>query len=99
VTKKIRVIQSSLAKKGFVADDTGHHIYYRFFIGGKRTDVYTFFSHGDVEIHGGRINQTAKQLRLDKDKFLELIDCHMDESAYTKLLLDGGHIELPEFLR
>ena len=92
MTKKVREIEAALSKKGFRQDAT-HHLYWHFFLDGKKTTVNTFFSHGATEIYGGRINQQARQLNLSKKQFLEFIECRLDEAAYQKILLDGGHIE------
>lgn len=93
MTRKIRVIQSSLSKKGFQPDGSkSHHVYFRFFLNGLRTDIYTYFSHGADEAGDWLLKQMAKQVKLDRSQFLELVDCGMDYERYAQLLLEGGHV-------
>jgi hypothetical protein len=82
-------MQTALLQKGFREDNKKHHIYFHFYFNGKKTSIFTFFSHGDTEVSGGRINQMGRQVKLiDKVKFLELVDCDMDADAYIKILLE-----------
>ena len=89
-TRKGRDIDASLRKKGFSRDVSGDHVYYYF--GGTR--VKTKMSHGmmssslSVEL----ISDMARQLRLTKRQFLDLIDCPLDEAGYRAILEKLGII-------
>lgn len=42
-----RIIESSLAKKGFIREETTHHTYFYHEYNGKRTGITAYTSHGD----------------------------------------------------
>ncbi len=86
--RKGRDIDAALRKKGFRYDSTGDHRYY-FFSG---TSIRTKMSHGAMGTSIGvdLITQMARQLRLTKKQFLDLIDCPLDEAGYREILKDQG---------
>ena len=55
---------------------------------GKKTDVMTCVSHGrrSENIGSGLIGKMARQCRLSKKDFLDLVDCPLDEKGYRKNL-------------
>ena len=95
--KKVREIKKILLEKGFREDNGKHHIYYRFFLDGKKTSVYTYFSHDASDANDFLLSQISRQLKFQKrDHLLQFIDCHIDERAYTKMLFDGNYVRREE---
>jgi predicted RNA binding protein YcfA (HicA-like mRNA interferase family) len=87
--RSAREVAANLERKGFIADD-GDHTFYRLFVDGKNTGIRTKISHGEKEIHDGLLSQMAKQTRLVRKEFLDLIDCPMTGSQYIELLRERG---------
>ncbi len=88
-----RIIESNLPSKGFVRDDSTHHRYFHHEYQGKRTDAYTYTSHGS-SYKTYRINLIKKmktQLRLNSNKeVFNLCTCPIDGEEYNQILLDNG---------
>ncbi len=90
---KTKDICSALKKKGFSEDTDSHHIYYRLFYNGKKTEVHTFISHGLPEYGDSLIGKMKKQLCLQsKTEFQNLIECPMTKEEYINLLIQRGNI-------
>jgi predicted RNA binding protein YcfA (HicA-like mRNA interferase family) len=89
--RSAREVAANLERKGFVPDE-GDHTFFRLFVGGKNTGIRTKISHGVKEIHDGLLSQMAKQTKLVKKEFLELVDCPMSEERYRELLCERGHL-------
>jgi predicted RNA binding protein YcfA (HicA-like mRNA interferase family) len=84
-------VAQNLQRKGFTPDEGDHH-FYRLFVHGKNTGIRTKISHGEKEIHDGLLAQMAKQTKLAKKEFLELVDCPMNVDRYLELLRERGHL-------
>ena len=82
-------IDSALCKKGFRRKKNGKHILY-FLNGNPR--VRTMISHGTMgeTIDADLISKMARQLRLTKNQFLNLIDCTVSEKDYRAILRNQG---------
>jgi len=80
-----RDIDAALRKKGFLRDDDGTHIQYRF---ACLPRIRTMMSHGAMSatLSAKLIGDMSRQLHLTKKQFLELIDCTLDEDGYRKIL-------------
>ena len=90
-SRKTRDVSTSLCRKGFQKKETDHtkfHLY----IDGKRTGIYTKISHGEVEVHEPLIKSMARELRLSKEQFLALVDCHIDGDQYISILNENGSL-------
>ena len=90
-SRSVRVVDSALTKKGFDRTKDGDHLRYYFF--DRQTGAtlsQTKISHGTFSETIGTplISQMARQLRLTKKQFLELIDCTMDEDGYRLMIND-----------
>ena len=97
MNKKVRDIKKSLLNKGFLEDGAkADHVYFRFFLDGKRTSISTHYSHGEIDIGPPLISLMSREMKLKKEQFLQFVDCHMDGAAYAKILLDGQHIRREE---
>ena len=83
-------IDQALRKKGFRRDMDGKHIHYFFYgLNGEKTGIYTLMSHGmgSTSIGNPLLGLMARQLRLTKSQFLDLIDCTLDEEGYRHLVI------------
>lgn len=84
-------IGAALRKKGFVPRENDH-TFYHLFVNGKKTIISTKISHGEKEIRDKLLGMMARQLRLSRRDFLNLVDCPLTFDEYVKLLRDSGHI-------
>lgn len=93
-TLKKGTIESSLEQKGFsiVVTDHKHFIYYT--LSGKKTAVRTKTSHGSgsVTISDSLIGLMARQCKLTKGRFLDLINCPLSRPDYEQMLAQADHI-------
>ena len=98
-TRSGRNIDAALRKKGFVRSIDSDHIVYRFFSIDEELLARTKMSHGmmgsSISVH--LISVMARQLHLTKSRFLELIDCSLDEDGYREILekTDASEIATP----
>jgi len=90
-TKTTHQIRQSLTKKGFVEDKT-HHCYFHLYINGKRTSIYTLLSHGKKECGDNLLAKMARELRLKRKEFNDLIDCPLDKETYIQMLKTKGEL-------
>jgi len=86
--RKGRDIDVALQKKGFRRNMSGDHIFYYF----GDTRITTKMSHGMMghSLSTDLISRMARQLRLTKRQFLELIDCTVAEERYREILRETG---------
>lgn len=89
--RKTREIERALMRKGFKRADK-HHRYFTLHINGKKTSIRTKLSHGKSEYGEPLLNQMAKQLKLDKRQFFDLLDCPLSYDGYVALLKKQGDI-------
>ena len=89
--RKAKDVSATLLRKGFQQRE-GDHSFFRLYVDGKKTRVGTKISHGEKEIHDGLLSQMAKDTKLVKHEFLELVDCPMTEERYQELLRERGHL-------
>ena len=86
-------IEASLLKKGFVKKDGGDHHRYIYFTGdGQKTSVHTKISRGSKSRHidTSLIALMARQCRLAKADFLQLVDCPLSRDGYAQKLAQQG---------
>ena len=91
VLKANKVI-NSLTKKGFKPDNRGHKFLF-YYAKGKRTSIFTYVSWGSNEINDYLIGKMSNQVRLEKDQFIDLIECPLSEEAYRELLTKKGELK------
>lgn len=85
-------IERGLKTKGFTLE-TGDHRYFVYHTAsGSLTDVWTKTSRGSHYKSLGpfHLGEMARQCRLKKNQFLDLIDCPLSRSAYEKILAEAG---------
>jgi len=87
-----RDVASSLASKGF-RERPGHHRFFHLHVAGKKTRIWTKTSHGCREIHDGLLSAMARQLRLAKREFHDLLECPLSAEEYVRKLRDRGEVE------
>jgi hypothetical protein len=87
-TRSGRAIDAALRKKGFVRSVDSDHVVYRLFSTDEELLARTKMSHGMMgsSINASLISVMARQLYLTKDRFLELVDCSLNEEGYRRIL-------------
>ncbi|MBA3756882.1 MAG: hypothetical protein H0X02_11920 [Nitrosomonas sp.] len=88
---KTRDVEAALDRKGFTRS-TGDHNYFIYFVGDKKTSVFTKTSYGQKDIGDSLIGQMAKQCKLSKKDFLRLVECTLPHDGYHALLVEGRHV-------
>ncbi len=89
------IVEAGLEAKGFAKDVKKDHRYFTYFtLEGKKTVVFTKSSHGSKykTLDDSLILKMAKQCKLSKAKFIDLVDCPLSRSDYEKLLSEGNHL-------
>lgn len=94
-TLKTRHIREALNAKGFRESSERDHYYYFFYLNGKKSSVFTKISHGETEVGKGLISAMAKQVRLNKSQFQNLVECSLSAKQYEDFLVSNGHIASP----
>lgn len=92
-TMKTADIIKSLGIKGFEQQTTHHEIFW-FKHNGKKTSIRTRVSHGEREIGDNLIGMMAKQVKLKKSEFEDLIACPLSKEEYEKILIAKGEIKI-----
>ena len=86
--RKRDLIIENLTGKGFEVSD-GDHIFlvYRR-TDGRKTAIRTKLSRGTShrDVSDAILGQMAKQVRLNKKAFLELVDCSLNRDAYEEIV-------------
>jgi hypothetical protein len=92
--KDKRKVEESLLKKGFVGTEGDHHFFVYHTLEGKKSSIRTKTSHTPKmkEINDGLLAQMAKQCGLNKQEFINLIDCPLSREQYEKRLKEKGEI-------
>jgi len=87
-----RLVEASLVTKGFEQKDGDHHYYFYCSVVGKKTAVFTKTSHTlkMKTISDELLSQMARQCKLTKQQFLDLVDCPMNRETYEKILASQG---------
>jgi len=83
-TKKAAVVQASLVRKGMILKK-GHHKIFRLEIDGVTT-VITRISHGENELGDTLLAEMAKQVKLNKKQFLDLIECPLSQAEWIEII-------------
>jgi hypothetical protein len=93
--KSAKTVGASLLQKGFHSHG-GDHIHYSLYVDGVKTIVRTKISHGEKEIDDNLLSLMARQVKLNKKQFADLIDCPLSHEQYVKHLREGGHVSKPD---
>jgi hypothetical protein len=87
---KARRVLNGLEKKGFVQAE-GDHTFLILYVNGKKTSIHTKISHGSNEINEYLINRMSIQLKLERKKFLDLVNCPLSIEQYIEELKFKGY--------
>ena len=84
----------NLKKKGFVdsISKSDDHKYLELFYNDKLV-LYTKISHGNKDIGNHLIKQMSVQCHLDKDEFIDLLNCPLSKNDYFEILEKKGLLE------
>lgn len=88
-----RDVQQSLSRKGFEECQSPHHTHYIYYTaGGQKTPVKTRVSRGSnyKSLGDDLLGQMAKQCKLTKADFINLVDCPLSREEYEKRLVQNG---------
>jgi hypothetical protein len=89
-TLKVREVLNGLESKGFLASE-GDHTFLIFYVGGKKTSIRTKVSHGSKEINDYLIKRMSIQVKLEKKKFIDLVNCPFSVEDYLNELKAQGY--------
>lgn len=89
--KPAKDVAAGLLKKGFELRQNDH-AFYHLFVDGKKTIVSTKISHGEREITDSLLGMMARQVKLTRKQFNDLVDCPLEFDEYVKLLRKAGHV-------
>jgi hypothetical protein len=90
-TRKCKDVSAALLKKGFQLREGDHQYFvYHRSSDAKKTPIFTKISHGEREIGDFLLGHMAKQCKVTRADFLDLVDCPMDRAAYESKLAGHG---------
>ncbi len=84
-------VEAALKRKGFVQDDRDHR-YFKLFVGGKYTAIFTKTSTGKKykTLGDNLVSHMARQVKLTGKQFKALVDCSLSAADYVLLLQQRG---------
>lgn len=85
-------IEAALKLKGFQQTEGDHHFFIYFTKKGKKTLAKTKTSHGMRDVSDDLLSQMARQCKLTKSQFLDLVDCPMNRDKFEEALSKTGQI-------
>jgi len=88
-TLRVRDVINGLSRKGFVVSNRDHK-YLIFQVNGKKTRIFTKVSHGHNEIDDYLINRMSIQVNLEKNQFVDLVNCPLSHDNYIRELRNKG---------
>jgi hypothetical protein len=91
---KTRDIRRALTTKGFRETRSGDNCYFYFYVGEKKTSVYTKFSHNSVDVDDALLAQMSKQVRLRRFEFDNLVDCRLTAQQYLSTLIEKQQVTM-----
>ncbi len=83
-------VESGLLAKGFQQADSHHHYFIYHDLAGKKTPVKTKTSHAGKDLDDNLLALMARQIRLTKKQFLDLVDCPLTRDAYDLIVSTGS---------
>lgn len=77
-------VEQSLKRKGFMRKEGDHHYFVYHTMSGLKTAIFTKTSHTPKmrNIPDNLLGQMARQCRLSKSEFLDLVDCPLSREEY-----------------
>ena len=90
---KARTIESALLAKGFRRHDSRHRQFVFIDDDGRPTNVRTLLSHGgNRDVGAPLLAEMARQCRLRRREFDDLIRCPLTRERYRELLVERGDV-------
>lgn len=88
MTRARKDVESGLLCKGFRLDHRHHRYFIYFTLAGKKTPVKTYTSRGSKHktLSDDLLASMARQCRLNKAQFLQLVDCPLSQEGYEGLV-------------
>lgn len=86
----MREIHNSLVKKGFRCEVGGSHQKYHLVVDEKDTGIVTLLSRSFDEYSDALLGRVARQLRLSRQEFTDLVTCKLEGTSYVSLLRERG---------
>lgn len=83
-----RKVEQALLKKGFEQDETHHHIFLYRNENGQLSSIRTRTSHSGKELDHYLLGGMARQCHLNKNQFLDLVDCPLSRSDYENAVTE-----------
>lgn len=83
-------VERTLLSKGFRKKEGDHHYFIYHSKAGRKTRVFTKTSHGEREVSDSLLALMAKQAKLSKSDFLNLVDCPLSRDQYEEKLISQG---------
>ena len=59
-------------------------------VGGVKTPVHTYLSHGEKEYGTALLGMMARELKLRRSELSALVECPLDRDEYIRLLAHRG---------
>jgi hypothetical protein len=93
-TIKKHVVDAALISKGVRQASSDHYRMIYFDLNNQKTAINTKTSHGHsgMDIGDSLISKMARQCRLPKVLFLNLVNCPLSQEAYQSELEASGHL-------
>ncbi len=83
-------VEAGLLAKGFQCREGDHSYFIYYDTAGKKTIAKTKTSHSGKDLDDSLLALMAKQIKLTKKQFLELVDCPLSREAYQQILTKNG---------
>jgi len=74
-------------KKGFKDERGRRDIFYYYYFNGKKSHIFTKMSHNPGDLDEWLISNMAKQLKLEKNDFVEVVKCSIDKDDLLSIYL------------
>lgn len=84
-------VSAALTAKGFQKVDRDHHFFF-LYVDGKKSGIFTKISHSANKLGQFDCDRMAKQIKLSRGQFEELIDCSLSGTEYLGVLRKAGDL-------
>jgi hypothetical protein len=92
MTRDRKEIEASLQKKGFKNREGDHHYYIYYTLTGLKTRIFTKTSHSHKSISDDILSMMARQCRLPRQRFFDLLDCPLTRKEYEQFLIEQNRL-------
>ncbi len=89
-------LAQALSKKGFIKESGKRHDQYFFVYNSKRTSIRVSISRGSGYAYSGDLLRRlrADEMKLDKQNFIDFIQCPLTVEMYAQYLIQKGVIRV-----